>query len=283
MTKTKLTLYYDSLVDAGKVPSMRTLLILLGVLSVFILQLTVQPASAVSYRVLIISGRNDHDWQQTTPFLSRIILESGLFSVSVLNDPNEINSDLLQYFDVILSNWSAFPQAAGTRWNMVTEIAFTDFVEKGKGFVLFHSAGAAHQDWPEFQKMIGATWDKAKSGQSEVHTFKVVIKDKTHPITKDMPDFWIKDELWYKMRLQPGVQILCTAQFAKEQKGTGKEEPIAICSQFGSGRCFYNFLGNDLVAMDNIAWKTLMMRGIEWAATGQVTIEIPNQWPEWNE
>jgi len=272
------------LVVAGKAVLMRTLKkILVSVLFILLLDHAIYSANSSIIRVLIISGRNNHEWQKTTPALSRILQESGRFTVTVLNDPNQIDSDLLQFFDVIVSNWSAWPEAIGARWNFVTERAITDFIEKGKGFVLFHEASATHQDWPEYQKMAGMAWDMDKTGRSDIHTFKVTIKDKNNPITKGMPDFWIKDEMLFKLRPVNGVEVLCSATCAKDKRGSGKEESIATCTNFGAGRCFYNALGHDEIALENLAWKILMMRGIEWAATGQVTIEIPSNWPEWNE
>jgi type 1 glutamine amidotransferase len=242
------------------------------------------PANVPLIRVLILSGQNNHDWQKTTPLLSQTLQQTGRFSVSTLNDPNQIDDSMMQYFDVIVINWSAWPALKGARCNMVTEAAIADFIQKkGKGLVVFHGASATHQDWPEYQKMVGATWDQEKSGNSAIYSFKVAVKNKEHPITKDMPDFWTTDELLHKLRLQPNVQILCTANSAKNQKGTGKDEPVVICTSFGAGRCFYNVLGHDTTAMQNVAWSTLMLRGIEWAATGQVTIPIPQNWPEWQE
>jgi type 1 glutamine amidotransferase len=244
---------------------------------------SVYPADEPLVRVLIVTGQHDHDWQATTPMLSQMLQQNSRFSVSVLNDPNQIDDSLLKYFDVIVLNWSNWPSAVGSRWNMTTENAIINFVKNGKGIAFFHADCMAHQTWPEYAKMTGVVWETGKSGTSDVHSFKVVIKDKQHPVTQDMQDFWIKDELMHKMRLQSTTQVLCSANSAKNQKGSGKDEPVIICSTYGSGRCFDNLLGHDTTAMQNVAWKTMMLRGIEWAATGMVTIPIPMNWPGWQQ
>ena len=39
------------------------------------------------------------------------------------------------------------------------------------------------------------------------------------------------------------------------------------------------FLGHDATAMKNTAWRTLLQRGTEWAATGKVTLPPAKDWP----
>ena len=38
-------------------------------------------------RVLILSGRNNHDWRTTTPFLRKLLTDSGRFDVRVCEEP----------------------------------------------------------------------------------------------------------------------------------------------------------------------------------------------------
>lgn len=52
-------------------------------------------------------------------------------------------------------------------------------------------------------------------------------------------------------------------------------EPVVSWNTLGNGRCFHNILGHDVKAMRNTGWKTLMLRGTEWAATGKVSIPVP--------
>ena len=230
-------------------------------------------------RILLFSGRNNHDWEKTTPVLKQIFENSGRFVVDVTNDPSTYDELSFVDYDVIVSNWCAWPEVTGARWGAKTEKAFLDFVRKGKGFVLFHAASATHQDWPEFQQLIGATWKLDVTGHGRIHTFKVQNNDNNHPVTKGMKDFWIKDELWHRMATQPGINVLCNALSEKENGGSGKIEPVVICTELQKGRCFYNILGHNVETMQNSGWQTLMLRGTEWAATGKVTIPFPANWP----
>jgi len=237
-------------------------------------------SSSEKINVLLLSGRNNHEWQQTTPFLQDLLEESGRFHVSVTNNPENLKPEELNQYDVIVSNWCAWPDVTGMRWNKKLEEAFLDFIAGGKGFVAFHAASATHHDWPEFQKIVGGTWEEGVTDHGPIHTFKVSIENSNHPVTRGLKDFFITDELWHKVKFQEDINILCTAYSAMEKSGTGKNEPVVIFTNYQKGRNFYNILGHNTATMQNKAWQTLMLRGIEWAVTGEVTIQAHEPWPK---
>jgi type 1 glutamine amidotransferase len=224
-------------------------------------------------RILLISGRNNHEWQKTSPVFKEILEENGFFNVDITEKPDTLKSIDLKKYQVIASNWNAFPET-DRQWGTAAEKAILDFVNDGGGFVLFHSASAAHYNWPEYQQMVGATWGK-NTRHGKIETFEVKIEDNQHPITKGMLNFTITDELWVEMDQQDGNQVLCTAFSTSGNNGRNMHEPVALCRRQGKGRCFYLVLGHDVAAMQNLGWKTLMLRGTEWAASGKVTQKIP--------
>lgn len=228
-------------------------------------------------RALILSGRNNHDWKQTTPELVKLYQDSPRFIADVTEDPTTCTADVLANYDVLVSNWCAWPDVNGRQWGPQVEKAFLDFVRSGKGVVLVHAASATFHNWPEYQQIAGATWKLGSTGHGPMHLFKVTVKDKTHPVTAGLADFEVRDELWHRMGKQPDIHVLCEAFSAKDKGGSGQIEPVVICTEFGKGRCFYNILGHDATTMQNAAWRTLMLRGTEWAATGKVTIPVPDE------
>jgi len=230
-------------------------------------------------RVLILSGHNHHDWRRTTAELKRIYEDSGRFVVDVTNDPAECDAATFAKYDVVVSNWSAWPRVTGISWGAETEKAMLEFVLSGKGFVLFHSASASFYDWPQYHKLIGGAYKEGISGHTTYHTFKVIVTEDSHPVTRGMKDFWITDELYQTMVIQPGADVLCKAFASEDEKGTGKMEPVVICTEFGRGRGFHFVLGHDVTAMRNVGWQTVMLRGTEWAATSRVTIGMADHWP----
>ena len=234
-------------------------------------------------RVLILSGKNVHDWKTTTPELQRIYEESGQFKIiEVLNDPATCTAATLSRCDVVVCNWTAHPEMHGHPWGEVAERAISDFVRGGKGFVAFHAASTAYYDWPEFQQIVGLTWKWQFTSHTAYATFKVAIDDHDHPITRGLSDFWTTDELYQNMvsLTSSGYeQQLCNAFARTDISGTGKFEPMLITTQLGQGHGLNLLLGHDVPAMRNVGFRTLLLRGTEWAASGRGTIPVPTNWP----
>ncbi len=232
-------------------------------------------SGAPKVRVLLLSGRNNHDWRTTTPALAKLYEASGRFAVTVTNEPEKLDAAAFRTCDAIVSNWTPWPNIKQRVWDAGTEKAFLDFVRSGGGMVVFHAASTACQSWPEFQQIIGATWGMGKTGHGRRHEFAVKVADEAHPVTAGMGEFRIFDELWHRMAAQPKATVLATAFSAKDRGGSGADEPVAFCTRFGQGRGFNLVLGHDTKAMGSPGWQALMLRGTEWAATGQVTLPAP--------
>jgi HEAT repeat protein len=124
------------------------------------------------------------------------------------------------------------------------------------------------------------TWKANYTAHGTYHTFKVTIEDKDHPVTQGMPDFYTTDELYHNMvqMVDQKLNVVCKAFSAKEERGTGKFEPVLVWTQVGKGRGVNMVLGHDVKAMQT-GFRTLLLRSAEWAATGKVTIPLPAFWP----
>lgn len=237
-------------------------------------------------RALIFSGRNNHDWRSTTPFLKQLLLRTGRFDVRVVEEPAGTTSATLAAYDVLVLDYN------GPRWGELTEKAVEEFVKSGKGLVVVHGAsyaftglevlGDGHKKtgirqpaWPEYLKMIGGYWseESPKTGHAQLHSFAVKFVNRQHPVTAGMKEsFLATDELYHYMRMLPEVNVLATALDDPEYGGNGKEEPILWTVNYGKGRVFHTTLGHDPAAMQESGFITTFLRGTEWAATGKVTL-----------
>ncbi|MGH2626526.1 MAG: hypothetical protein ACRDHY_07750, partial [Anaerolineales bacterium] len=62
----------------------------------------------------------------------------------------------------------------------------------------------------------------------------------------------------------------------KDPKNTDKHEPMVWVAKYGKGRVYHNALGHGPEQMQKgIGFQILLARGVEWAATGKVTIPVP--------
>lgn len=238
-------------------------------------------AESKPVRVLILSGLNNHDWRATTPVLKTMFENCDRFSpVDVTEKPAELTAELLAKYDVLVSNWTPFPDTARL-WPPETERVFLDFVNNGGGFVVVHAASCTFPTWPEFQRLIALTWQADHTSHTQYHTFKVSMRPGEHPITRGMPDFYTTDELYQNMVqvIPQELRVLCTAFAAPDKNGTGRDEPMLVWTEMGKGRGVNLVLGHDVPAMENLGFRTLLLRATEWAATGDVTIPIPDGWP----
>jgi uncharacterized protein len=265
-------------------------------------------------KVLIIDGQNNHNWEDTTPFLKAQLEKTGKFDVDVSTTPppgsdkekwDAWNPDLFKY-QVVLSNYN------GPAWPPHVQKNFEKFMREGGGLVNVHAANNAHSGWKEFEKMTGLLWrgnnhgfrvalNKEKetvridagqgpgAGHGPQHSYEVLTVDQEHPITKGMPLRWqhTKDELYHGQR-GPGenMNILAVSFSDQKFKGTGMYEPMVWWIPYGKGKAVTNVLGHvsrgdskNMEGMRCVGFLTLVARSCEWAATGKVTIPVPENFP----
>ena len=253
---------------------------------------------------LIVDGQNNHGvWPKTTKMMKSYLEATKLFTVDVATaapkgtDPNF--KPKFSDYDVVISNFGH----GAAPWPKETEKAFEDFVGGGGGFVCVHAADNSFPEWVAYNEMIGLggwggrseksgpyvyTNDKGdvirdtSPGRGGNHgaqwEFPVVVRDKDHPITKGMPVEWLhaKDELYDKLRgPAKNMQILATA----ESQVTNRHEPMIFTIKYGKGRVFHTPMGHAEYSMECVGFITTLTRGTEWAATGDVTIPIPDDFP----
>src|SRR3954454_569504 len=96
-----------------------------------------------------------------------------------------------------------------------------------------------------------------------------------------MPTEWLhaQDELYDNLRgpIQ-NVHRLATA-LAPSGKGTGVQEPMIFTIEYGKGRVFHTPMGHDVNGMRCVGFIATLQRGTEWAATGNVTLPLPPNFP----
>jgi hypothetical protein len=150
--------------------------------------------SAAKIKVLIIDGQNNHNWQQTTPVLKKILEGSGRFTVDVATSPPRVNTPAkpkdatpeqdkaykeqvaklqaeyktamarfrpkLADYQVVVSNYNGDP------WGEALNADLDSLLKAGTiGYVVVHAANNAFPGWKEYNQMIGMGWRDAKFGK----------------------------------------------------------------------------------------------------------------------
>ncbi|MBI5091759.1 MAG: PmoA family protein [Candidatus Hydrogenedentes bacterium] len=244
-----------------------------GLLWAGVIVLLARPAGGEPLHALILTGQNNHAWQETTPVLRQILEQSGRFTVETLERPETMTAAFVSKFDVIVSNWNSWGTDAKVKdWPEAARAAFIEFVKQGKGYVSIHAGSSSFYDWGAYQEMVIAAWKLGETGHGSPHNFRVTPTAETHPITQDLPPFTTFDELWHSVPLAQGAKVLATAYSAKESGGTGRDEPVVMTKEFGQGRSVNILLGHDARAMSAPSFGILVSRSAEWAATGKVTL-----------
>lgn len=276
---------------------------------------TISPAPAAAadkLKLLIIDGQNNHTWQSMTPPMKAELEKTGRFTVDVATTPPggapkedwaKFRPDFSKY-NVVLSNYN------GELWPEEVQLSLAKFVGNGRGLVIIHAANNAFPQWGEWNKMIGLGWrgndfgerlsfdDQGKlvrtekgqgpgAGHGSQHEFVIDVREPEHPVMQGMPAHWLhaNDELYHGQRGPTSdMHVLASAFASKEKGGTGAHEPMIWWIPYGKGRVFTTVMGhvggNDTRSIRCVGFITVMNRGSEWAATGKVTLPIPENFPK---
>ncbi len=224
-------------------------------------------------KVLILSGKNNHEWQKTTPLLVEIYKDSGLFTIKVSERPDTLTYNELRKFDVIVSNWNSWPDN-DFRLTKEWEKDFQRYVKEGGGVVFIHAGASSFYSWNEYHQIGIGRWGKETS-HGEKTKGKVYGFDQTHPVTKGLRDFYIVDEIWEKTDIYPGAKAIASVTATDEKDGHLISEPSVFVTHFGKGRSFFTTLGHDERALLNTGLQAILLRAAQWTANREVTIEPP--------
>ncbi len=211
-------------------------------------------------------------------------------------------------YDVVIVDYE------GERWPREAEDALEGYVRGGGGLVIVHAADNAFPEWPAYQQLCGiGGWGgrdesvgpkiRWRDGTQVIddspgvamhpprQDFPVVTRAPDHPIMRGLPASWLHadDELYSQLRGPAiGLEVLATGciDAAVHPKATGENEPVLMTIAYGAGRVFHTTLGHvgpadgsRTTAIDCVGFIVTLQRGAEWAATGDVTMSVPPDFP----
>lgn len=242
---------------------------LLALLPYFLTVVTV--AQKTSFRVLVVASADpDHDpmIKKAKGFLEKIGKENN-FDIVYTRDATVIN-------DKDLSQYQVFVQLHLAPFDMTSsqQKALQHFISSGKGWVGVHAAGLTGTQfkgpdvpyWMWFQKLMG---DIVYSPHPKKQTGTILVEDRSHPVTKNLPaSFSFYDE-WYEFNRSPrsNVHVLATAdETSYEQEIPMGDHPMIWINPHYD-RAVYIGIGHDTTACTDPNFTILMRDAILWAAS----------------
>ena len=239
----------------------------LFVLSAVILTANLHAADE-KVKALIVTGFDvgSHKWEESTKLIEQVLNKTGRFDVTVSKDKEVFGAKSLNDYHVVVLSYGFWKEADPSK---KAKAGLLKYANDGGNVVALHFACSSFQDWKEYRELLGRVWVKGTGGHGPYGQFTVNIKDKSHPITKGITDFKTEDELYAKLIGDAKIEVLATAY----SKWSSKVEPIVYVKSYGKGRVVHNVLGHGIDSKQNPQYQKLLCRGVEWAATGKVTVD----------
>ena len=279
---------------------------------------------------LILSGHmtREHDnehrsFRQHNVWLTQLLEDTGRFRVRVVEDPRGLGAEIIDKYDVVIVVFEGrdgyHEKAVG--FGAETDAALLKFVrDDGEGIVWFHGSAAQEDDWgypDEYNVLRGSRLTVAGGlrprpwGEAQLDTV-----EPRHAITDGISARWTVtgDDILTGVEILDGARVLLTTYDDLESyerapvwpmshypvaipeegiaalPGMNTDQPIAWINEHGAGRSFTITIGHDIDTFRRIEFIRMFPRGVEWAATGEVTLNGPDRrgerrflpWPYYN-
>ncbi|WP_445503081.1 ThuA domain-containing protein [Microvirga sp. G4-2] len=138
-------------------------------------------------------------------------------------------------------------------------------VREGVGLAGYHGGmGDAFREAVEYQFMCGGQW---VAHPGNIIDYRVNVTRPDDPIMQGIQDFDYHSEQYY-MHVDPSNEVLATTTFSGEHAPwiEGVVMPVVWKRRHGQGRVFYSSLGHVAKEFEVPAMRTILRRGMLWAA-----------------
>jgi type 1 glutamine amidotransferase len=211
--------------------------------------------------LIVWGGWEGHQPKQCAEVIEGLLKAEG-FGVRVANSPCAFGDPDLGRFDLIVpivTQEKISPEACS---NLIATVT------NGTGLAGFHGGmGDSFRSEPAYQFMVGGQW---VAHPGNIISYRVTITNPSDGITRGIEDFDYRSEQYY-MHVDPGNEVLASTTFSGEHCEwiEGVVMPVAWKRRHGAGRVFYCSLGHVAAEFELVPMRTLILRGMLWAARNQ--------------
>ena len=211
--------------------------------------------------LMVWGGWEGHQPKQCVDIFAPYLREQG-FEVEIADTLDAyLDAEKLSRLSLIVPVWTMGTITREQEQGLLKAIA------GGVGVAGWHGTmGDSFRNNPEYQFMVGGQW-VAHPGNIIGYTVNIVNHD--DPITAGLADFGMRSEQYY-LHVDPSNQVLATTSFSGEHGDTpwiaGTVMPVVWKRSWGQGRVFYSSLGHVASDFEVPEARTIMQRGMLWAA-----------------
>lgn len=172
-------------------------------------------------------------------------------------------------------------QVSGDVLDDAQRAALRSWLEGGGGWVGIHGAGGdGEYKWDWYRDvLVGAQFIGHPMGP-QFQDAKLVITDRTHPATRELPESFVHNEEWYSFDQSvraKGYHVLASVDESTYQPRLrflgadrdlrmGADHPVIWSHCVGRGRAFYSALGHQAKSYQLPEMRKLLAGAIAWAA-----------------
>lgn len=226
--------------------------------------------------VLVLTGGPDyaHDFVGSSQAIADVLAVDG-HSVTVIDHPDLVADALGPDVDVLVVNALRWQMAherydhLRERWGYTTSAATRDaitaFVSGGGGLIGCHTASICFDDWPEWGRILGGSWNWESSGHpvvGPVSALVATIGAIEHPVMHGVVALELHDEVYGALDLQPGIEVLMTARRYPDDD----EQPVVWAWSYGAGRVVYDVFGHDAASVNDPRHARVLRNSVGWVA-----------------
>ncbi|MCD7059872.1 ThuA domain-containing protein [Pelagibacterium xiamenense] len=189
------------------------------------------------------------------------ILSGENFTVTVTDDYDALGASDVGTYDLVVPVITDGELAKDKMTNLV------EAIQAGTGLAGYHMGLAtSFRASVPFRYAASCYW---VSHPGNIITYRVDVTRPDHPIMAGIESFEHTSEQYY-LNYDPAVEVLATTTFSGEFHPWRRnvEMPVVFTTTHDKGRVFYSSLGHTADELEIPQIRTILTRGLVWAARG---------------